>query len=329
METQADLITGRLGGVRSDGRTETALSPAGHGTSYRASRLGLSPEIPDPSGGPRTGLRGARRLRAARRSARLGWTAAGLLVIGCGLGSYFLAGRIIESFGLKLEKMATHVRRQVATICRLEQQRGQLEGSLVTARADLGAERTRNATATAQLEALVTRLVDTIKDRDEARATLSAEQAKTAKITAQLEASVARLVDAMGERDDVRASLVTEQAKAVKIAAQLEASVARLVDAMKERDRARGQVHEAVREASRAEAKLDLLDRRLRDLLGEQERLKKAVGASVGPTSQPATKTLVLDMMLSQFRADLARFKKALQAKTPPKDKLEPGADTQ
>jgi len=329
MEMQTDLVTGRLGTVRVEGRTQSASLPPGARTSYRASRLGLSPDIPDPSEGPRLALRGSRRLRAAQRSARLGWMSAMLLAIGCGLGSYFLTTRTIRSFSDRLERMATHVRKQVAVICNLETQRHHLEAGLATARTDLAAERAANIRTTAQLEAAVARLVDAIKERDQARATLSSEQARTAKIAAQLEASVARLVEAMKERDQVRATLTVEQARTAKITAQLEAAVDRLVDAMKERDRARGQVHDAVREASRAEAKLDLLEKRLRTLSAEHDRLKKALGAPRKPTTQPITKTLVLDMMISQFKADLARFREALRGKTSPADRPIPEPDAQ
>ena len=327
METHPDLVTGRLGVVRPAPPAESPPYHANTPTSYRASRMGLAAEMRDPSESPRPALRGSRKLRAAQRSARLGWATAAALVIGSGFGAYLVTARIIESFSRKLEDMATHVRRQVVTICSLEQQRDRLQGDLATTRADLMAEQTQRVKTRAQLEASVTRLVDAIKERDQARAHLDAEQARTAKITAQLGASVARLVDAMHERDRARSDLSSEQSKAAKIAVQLEASVAKLVDAMKERDRARGHALDALREATKAEAKLELLDKRLAALAGELDRLRKALGTPAGATTQPATQSLVLDLMLTQFKADVERFRKALQAKTPPP--VAPPADTQ
>jgi len=320
METHPDLVTGRLGVVRPEPRGGAQPPPyhANTRTSYRASRLGLAAEVRDPSEEPRPALRGSRRLRAARRSARLGWATVALLVVGSGLGAYLVTARLVQSFSRKLERMATQVRRQVLTISNLEQQRGRLEAGLATGRANLSMERTLGAKTRAQLEASVTRLVEAINERDQVRATLSAEQSKTAKITAQLEVSVARLVDAMTQRDKVRADLSTEQGRTAKIAAQLEASVAKLVDAMKERDRARDQSLQAVREASKAEVRLELIDKRLRSLTERMTRLKKALGASSGASTQPATQSFVLDLMLTQFRADVERFRKALQGNTPP-----------
>lgn len=218
METQ-DLVKGRLDFTpsRDAGAEPTAPGGDARATSYRASRLGLEPERqPGEPRSLRPHSRGARRLKAVRRSARLGWTAAAALVIACGIGSYYFTAKVIYAFSDKLDNVSGQVQSHVATIGKLEGERAVLSVSLNATRARLSQTRqklddikTEHSRIGAKLDASIAKLMDAMRERDRARKTADSVLVESSKVKTQLEFFQRRMRELAAERQ----RLITKQEK--------------------------------------------------------------------------------------------------------------------
>lgn len=211
METDANLVTGRLGFISSDTRAQPPAAPEARGSTYKASRLGLLAPS-QAAAGERTLEVPERKLLAAKRSARMGWAAAAALVIACGVGSYLSTSKLI-AWRCKFDRVNANVSRHVASIGRLQGQRDTLNANLSATRTDLEAIKAETADVTAKLRASVAGLVDAVRQRDEAknRARQTAEEA--AKIQAQMTALEERLGDLMAERSRLKTALAIAKTK--------------------------------------------------------------------------------------------------------------------
>ena len=246
METDANLVTGRLGFVPSDTRDQTPAPPTPHGkaSTYRASRLGLAvPGQSTPT--PASAEVPERKLRAAKRSARMGWAAAAALVVACGIGSYLSTSKLI-AWRRKFDRVNINVSRHAATIGRLQSQRDILNSNLTHTRTDLEAIKAETADVTAKLRASVAGLVDAVKQRDQARDQARRTVAEAEKIQSQMSDLEGRLGGLLAERNRLKADLAAAKTKGPgstrqtvetsqeldSVLSKLEADIRRLIDTL-------------------------------------------------------------------------------------------------